>query len=377
MNRAAFLSLVDKISSGNATDAEIARYNAWYDTHSTNGIWDEHALGSMKEKEAELFKGIQSRIIIPKQTRIWPRVMVVAAAIGLMITGVFLFKSFNEKDQFDSPQFAHDIRPGQAGATLTLSDGKKIRLSDAANGKLAREAGVLISKTADGKLIYEIKTGNTAGNRINTISTAKGETYQLRLPDGSMVWLNAASSLTFTADLMKEGKRNVKLSGEAYFEISKDKSHPFIVKTDRQEIEVLGTHFNVNAYLDDENQITTLLEGLVKASSKTQQVLIKPGQQAVLNLSNNRLEMSKADLETVMAWKNNDFLFKDEDLASVMKKVARWYNVEVVFKDVDPKSIKLVGLVSRSKNISAVLKIVESITDLKFKIEERRITVMR
>ena len=112
-----------------------------------------------------------------------------------------------------------------------------------------------------------------------------------------------------------------------------------------------------------------MLEGLVKASSKTQQVLIKPGQQAVLNLSNNRLEMSKADLETVMAWKNNDFLFKDEDLASVMKKVARWYNVDVIFKDVDPKSIKLVGLVSRSKNISAVLKIIESITDLKFKIE--------
>lgn len=377
MNKIDFLSLVDSITSGTATDEEIAKYNSWYNTQDVNVGWDEHILGSVEKKEAELFIGIQSRISVPKQGKIWPRIIVVAATIGVMISGIYFFKVFDGIDQVHSSQFAHDILPGHTGATLTLSDGRKIRLADVANGELAKEAGVVITKTADGKLVYEIKAGSTKDNKVNTISTAKGETYQLRLPDGSMVWLNAASSLTYAANLMKEGKRNVKLSGEAYFEISKDKSHPFIVKTDFQEVEVLGTHFNVNAYPDDENQVTTLLEGLVKTSSKTHQILMKSGQQVLLNPSNGHLEMTKADMETVMAWKNGDFIFKDEDLASVMKKVERWYDVTVFFQDVDPKAIQLVGKVSRSKDIATVLKIIASTTGVQFKIEGRRITVMK
>ena len=304
----------------------------------------------------------------------WAWISIAASVAVFLGTGFFAYHNYTyRKDQ----EFAASlIGPGSDKARLVLSNGKVILLDTLKNGSLTFEDGVQLTKTAAGQLIYDLKGKNNGDAKsINTIETPRGGQYQVRLPDGTNVWLNAASSLKYS-NAFNGRKREVTLNGEAYFEVAHRDNQPFVVHTDQQSVEVLGTHFNMNAY-PEENQITTLLEGLVKTNSKSQTLLLKPGQQAILNPQSEQLKMAKADTEAVMAWKNGDFIFKDEDLATVMKKVERWYDVEVVFEDIDPKSIKLGGWVSRSKNIAAVIKIIEPIAGVKIKIDGRRITVMK
>lgn len=280
---------------------------------------------------------------------------------------------FNNKKEIVTDQIAkvNDIAPGKQGATLTLASGKNIRLSDAANGELAKEAGVTITKSANGQLVYEIKGSKTEPNRLNTLSTAKGETYQVRLPDGSLVWLNAASSLTYSATLIESGVRRVKLDGEGYFEIAKDKTHPFIVATEKQEIKVLGTHFNVNSYNDEPETKTSLLEGSVKINEAS---VIKPGEQAITN-SNKKTRIEEADVNSAVAWKNGKFIFEEENIESIMRKLSRWYNVEVIYQgDFSNKTFD--GSISRSDNISKILEKITFTQAVHFKIEGRRIYIM-
>ncbi|WP_222539198.1 FecR family protein [Pedobacter polysacchareus] len=305
----------------------------------------------------------------------WAWIAIAASVAIVLGTGFFAYDNYTYKKE---QEFAANlIGPGSNKARLVLSNGKVILLDTMKNGSQAVEDGVELTKTKDGKLIYRIKGKDNGDDKsINTIETPRGGQYEVQLPDGTEVWLNAASSLKYS-NAFNGKKREVSLTGEAYFEVAHRDNQPFVVHTSQQSVEVLGTHFNVNAYADDENQVTTLLEGRVKTSSKSYSLLLKPGQQSILNLENDRLKIKEADLETVMAWKNGDFIFKDEDLASVMKKVERWYDVEVVFEGVDPKAIKLGGWVSRSKNISAVIKIIEPIAGIKIKIDGRRVTVMK
>lgn len=314
---------------------------------------------------------------------LWPRIAVVAAVLALAVFGIY-FYNYKPAFGFDSTRLiANDIKPGKVGATLTLANGKRIRLGDAANGEIAKESGISISKTADGQIVYEIKSGTGNPNMLNTLSTSKGETYVVTLPDQSKVWLNAASSLTYTTGLTEQGIRKIRLSGEAYFEVFKDPTHPFVVESGNQQVEVLGTHFNVNAYDDENQKKTTLLEGSVKVSLPSSQqslarrelkdVVLSPGQQS--NLQGEALRVSQADTEEVMAWKNGDFIFKDESIESIMRIVSRWYNVDVVFEDELTKNIKLGGFVSRSKNISAVLTMMELTKRVQFKVAGRKIIV--
>ncbi|WP_316751874.1 FecR family protein [Pedobacter gandavensis] len=311
----------------------------------------------------------------PGRSRLWTSISIAASLLMCLGIGVY----FQQRNTYQNDQelAASLIVPGSNKARLVLGTGEVILLDTLKNGSQNFEGGVQITKTKDGQLIYTIKdSGNKNASLINTIETPRGGQYQVRLPDGTEVWLNAASKLKYSNDF-KAKKREVTLSGEAYFEVAHLANRPFLVHTSNQVVEVLGTHFNVDAYPDEENQVTTLLEGQVKTSSKKQNVLLKPGEQAILDLQHDRLKKAEADLESVMAWKNGDFIFKDENLASVMKKVERWYDVDVVFQDVDPKAIKLGGWVSRSKNISGLIKIIEPITGLKIRIDGRRVTVMK
>jgi transmembrane sensor len=309
-----------------------------------------------------------------RRFRLWPRIVAAASIILVLGIGTLIYINRYTKHS-NQGALSGDVTPGKQDATLTLADGKKIRLADVANGELAKEVGIEITKSKDGQLIYKAAGGSADPNKVNTLSTANGETYQVSLSDGSRVWLNSASSLTYSASLTKTGNRLVRLKGEGYFEVAKDKMHPFIVETSGQQVEVLGTHFNINAYQDDGNTQTTLLEGSVRVNAQTK-VVLKPGQQSVLNTKNG-LKVRQANLETVMAWKNGDFIFKDESLENIMMQITRWYDVEVVYEDLDPKSVVLGGWVSRSKNLSAVLKIIESIAKVHFKVEGRRVTVMK
>lgn len=310
-----------------------------------------------------------------KTINIWPRI--IAAAIAIIIIGAGLFyyhQQTSPEDQHSVAGYAGDIAPGKQGATLTLANGKKIRLTETQNGELAREAGVVITKSAGGQLIYEIKDRSGELNKYNTLTTAKGETYQVRLPDGSLVWMNAASSLTYAAGLLEDGTRKIKLDGEAYFQVAKDKRHPFIVESRGQRIEVLGTHFNVNAYGDELLIKTTLLEGRVKVSDKHIEKILLPGFEAI-NTGNN-ITVDKADTELAVAWKNNNFVFANERIETVMKMVERWYDVEIVYEGTMPED-RFRGGVSRFDNISKVLNILESTGLVHFKVKNRSVYVSR
>ncbi|EDM38029.1 putative anti-sigma factor [Pedobacter sp. BAL39] len=329
---------------------------------------------AVDEVEARLIQTINRENQKQQITKLWPRMAAVAAAIVIMVLGVYFFNYNKSGQNSNATHFAQDIAPGTQGATLTLASGRQIRISSAANGEIAKEAGIKVIKTTDGQLIYEIKERTTGNNQTNTLSTAKGETYILTLPDKSQVWLNAASTLTYAANLTSGKERRVKLQGEAYFQITKDKTRPFIVETQRQEIQVLGTHFNVKAYSDEPTIKTTLVEGSVQVKNNHSTETLKPGQQAVLTQA-GRFEIGQADQVLDLAWKNNEFMFESESIQNVMKMVERWYNVEIIYQG-EITTEKFGGGVSRFDKVSEVLELLEKTGAVKFKIEKRKIYVM-
>lgn len=347
--------------------------NLWYD--------DEQAVEGIDSVKARSF--YEYIVLQPQQKRklkLWPR-FAVAAAVTVIAFGTWFYTN-----QIDSIRnisasgqiIANDIAPGGVGATLTLANGEKVRLTDADNGELARQAGVTVTKSASGEIIYEITSAAKVENQegaINTLSTARGETYKLRLPDGSRVWLNAASSITYSANLLQLGKRKVTLQGEGYFEISKNKAHPFVVESKGQQVEVLGTHFNIKAYGDEPAMATTLLEGSVMVSQASKKVILKPGQQA-LN-KDNVFAVAAVDIDEAVAWKNGLFMFKGEKISDIMKKVQRWYDVDIVYSDGDIGALKFSGTISRYDHVSKLLDILETTGQVHFKIEGRKIIVMK
>jgi len=355
--------------------------------------WQDYKTEELQVLNAEKAEGIFKRVVSEPQEhtklKIWPRIAVSAAAVTAITLGIWLYYSSPilnrpaDGSALTKDIRNHDIAPGLVGATLTLANGKKIKLSDATKGELAKELGVVITKSADGQLIYETAQGpSKAGmekelGMTNVLSTAKGETYTVKLPDGSMVWLNAASSLSYSPTLNQNGKRSVKLEGEAYFQVAKDKKHPFIVETQKQTVEVLGTHFNISAYHDEPEMKTTLLEGSVRLSSRAdlQQVVLRPSQQAIL--SDKKFTVKTANMEEEMAWKAGDFYLERVDFRSAMRKIARWYNVEVIYDESVPADIRSGGWISRSNTLSAVLQSIEKSGLVHFKIEGRRIRVTK
>lgn len=274
----------------------------------------------------------------------------------------------------------NDIMPGGNRATLILSDGSKIVLDDTKKGVVAKQAGLKIQKTADGKVIYDLsKPGNpTSSIAYNIIETPRGGQYQINLPDGSKVWLNSASSLKFPV-IFTGKNRIVELQGEAYFEIAGNKDMPFKVTVDTAEIEVLGTHFNVMAYAEEGSINTTLLEGSVRFSTGKESKRISPGQQLRLTKT---MKIVEADLNEAIAWKNGYFIFKNEDISSIMRKISRWYDVEIEYQKTIPQK-KFLGKISRAGNVSDVLEMLELTGAVRFNIVQgdsskkgRRIIVM-
>ncbi|WP_316843812.1 FecR family protein [Pedobacter psychrodurus] len=366
------LALLEKYHQGLCTEEESAIVEAWY-----NGYAAEHSAEVIDEdlemEKAMIWKNVQENKNPVKTVRLnYSKWAAIAATIVVIVTAGLLFFTNKPKSRMLAAVVKSDmVKPGKYSATLTLANGKRISLSDATSGELANEAGVAISKTADGKLIYEIQNQTGAANKINTISTDKGETYQLRLPDGTNIWLNAASSLTYATTLIKDGIRNVKLEGEAYFEVAKDKKHPFIVETSKQQVEVLGTHFNINAYADEAITKTTLLEGSVLLNRAT---LLKPDEQASLS-STGKISVEQVDVQETIAWKNGKFIFNSEDITSVMRKLSRWYNVEVVYKSDSPVST-FTGVMNRDDDISKILNKINYTGGAHLTLEGRRIVVM-
>lgn len=382
--------LFQKLAGGTATGEEVELYYQLVQDPAlemeiktlmleelSEGIFVEDA---DKKRIDGVYHAIQQAMLVDEQrkkpvlAKLWPRIAVVAA-LAVMVFAAVLFYSQSTKQQSDQITYKNDVLPGRDGATLTLSSGKKIRLSDAVDGKLAEEAGVSITKSAGGQLIYEIKRSDQELNSVNTLSTAKGETYSLRLPDGSIVFLNAASSLTYTASLIERGKRVVRLHGEGYFEISKDKAHPFVVETNRQQVEVLGTHFNINAYEDEPVIATTLLEGSINIAANGQSRILKPGEQALNSMKG--IQVKAVNAESFTDWKNGDFYLNNVDFRTAMRKIARWYDLEVVYDGSVQNDIQSTGYISRSSKLSAILRLIEKSGQVHFKIEGKKLYVSK
>ncbi|QDK79046.1 DUF4974 domain-containing protein [Spirosoma sp. KCTC 42546] len=316
-----------------------------------------------------------------------------AAAAVVIIAGLLLYP-FNHplRPTTHMAEKPTDFAPGSNKAVLTLADASKIILDDVADGQIARQADVLITKTADGQLSYAESSATTSSKAAtvpsgyNTITTPRGGKFRIILPDGSKVWLNAASSLRYPTKFTGN-ERTVTLMGEAYFEImplknAHKQAMPFRVRSASQVVEVLGTHFNINSYADENSVKTTLLEGKVKVTKtspdraeSSAEIILKPGEQAQLTAdAKRRLNLvPAADLEEAVAWKNGQFQFKDTDLPTIMRQISRWYDVEVDFQGKLPDT-KFRGKISRDVPLSQIFQILQ-LSGINFKIEGRKITV--
>jgi transmembrane sensor len=371
MNEQKAKALLQRYEKGELSPEEKLKLDTWYLEQAKNSAFN---LSEGELEDSVSYLSANLPLVRAKQTRLWPRIAATAAAVAIIAFGIYFYTGSRElRNAPVEITAANDIAPGRQGATLTLANGQKILLGDAQNGQLANEAGVVISKTADGQLVYAVK-GSAVGETetFNTLTTAKGETYSVVLPDQSKVWMNAGSSLRYSSALARLPERRVELLGEAYFEVAKDKAHPFVVKSGAQEVQVLGTHFNVNTYTAGQFA-TTLLEGSVSVSSGGAAKMIRPGEQAIL--SGSSISVKEVEAEYAVAWKNGFFMFATESLESIMGKLARWYNVEVEFADPELKTQTFFASVKRDVKISEVLKKLEGAGKMEFKLSGNTVVV--
>ncbi|SMC62300.1 FecR family protein [Pedobacter nyackensis] len=338
-------------------------------------VWD-----AIKNKCDEADNSVPEVTNQPKIRTLWQSIGRIAVAAAILVgigTSIYLYQHHTESI-VNNNQVAADVAPGGNKAMLTLADGKKVILDHAQNGLLAQQGSIMVNKTADGQLTYQGANGkNGAKVMMNKLEVPRAGQYQLTLPDGTKVWLNAASTLIYPA-VFTGNERKVTLIGEAYFEVAKNKALPFRVISHNQVVEVLGTHFNIKAYTDDAVTKTTLLEGAVKVSQLRthNSKLLQPGQQSLLQSSTYSLSVQQADIEQAMGWKNGDFIFKKESLTEIMKALNRWYDIEVEYQGNVKTDQTYSGSISRSMNLSAVLERLESTGQIKFKITGKKITVL-
>ncbi|MBS1598432.1 MAG: FecR family protein [Bacteroidetes bacterium] len=304
-----------------------------------------------------------------------------AITISLILTGAIITRYFVQKNESKSfpaepttSNIKNDLPPGENRAILTLSDGRKIKIDSTLHGSVAVQSGTKILRKEDGQIAY-VEEKSAATPSSNIITTPFGGQIQIELSDGTKVWLNAGSSLKYPTAFATD-KRSVELEyGEAYFEVSKNPKKPFSVMVKGMNVEVLGTHFNVNSYGDEPSINTTLFEGSVKVQKESQSLLLKPSQQSRL-FENGKLEIVTPDNpEQIIAWKNARFQFRNESLESIMRQIARWYDVEIKYQCEIPKRNFSADL-SRNKNLSAFLKIME-LSDIHFKLEGKKLTVIQ
>jgi transmembrane sensor len=380
-----YILLYEKYLAGLCTPQEEEALMQYQDKFN---MQDEAEPG-LTEKEKTIRSRIYNRVVetagtdedktYPEPARIvklkwwWAAAAVVLLAVGV---GTFINKSEQPQQVVDAitKPAVKPIKPGTNTAVLTLADGSTIILDKTANGLVARAGNTSIKKLKNGQLAYSANGVGTAvdPNALNTISIPRGGQYTVTLPDGTNVWLNSESSLTYPVAFTGD-QRKVILKGEAYFEVAKNKKMPFIVHTDRADVNVLGTHFNVNAYADDSDVKTTLLEGSVRLSGKGTSALLVPGEQGIVDLDG--ISKKKVNLNQVIAWKLGYFVFRNNNIQDIMRQVSRWYDVEVEFRG-NMAGKTFGGTYSKNKDINELLNGLELTGLIHFKIEGRRIIVM-
>jgi transmembrane sensor len=381
--------LIRKYNSGECTTEEKIWLEQWYQSFDWNNKSNTIPDGNIKKLKEEVWLALQNsktpeeRVITPpavsilsKSIKAWYYVAAAVTIAAIAVISFYLSRPSKESNVVNHVATKQDINsdvlPGTSKAQLVLSDGNVVSLDSARNMQLKEQDGTYINKQS-GKLVYNDNAGGNGKILFNTLSTPRGGEYQLVLPDGSKVWLNAASSIKFPTRF--EGKeRTVFVHGEAYFEVTKNKEVPFQVKLDNDmTVQVVGTHFNIMAYEDESEVRTTLAEGIVKVISPVKTVLLSPAKQAIMKRGDQRLTVSNADVSKALAWKNGMIEFDGDDLPYIMRQLSRWYDVDVNFAGAIPKGTYK-GTIHRQSPLSKVLEILR-VAGVQFKMNDKKLIV--
>ncbi len=369
--------LLEKYRNGTCTDEERAQVEAWYSQ------WNEGRPGLPEGRLELAMERISKQLPVPEPKVValrWSRIAVAASLFLICAAGFLFYQSrsnlnSNGQGQYQDFNAQNDLMPGGNKATLTLTTGKSIQLS-------TLKSGIAINTA---KLTYNdgtaIKAPIATRSDLLTLYTPRGGTYKLTLSDGTLVILNAASSLKFPASFASLKERSVQLTGEAYFIVKHNVKQPFKVQTASQVIEDIGTEFNVSAYTEEPEVKTTLLEGSVKVKAISRSVpgndvVLLPGEQSTNN-GHTAITVKQADTEEAIAWKRGEFMFTSQPLENIMNSISRWYDVEVIYENEQLRREIFGGTISRFGKVSKTLRMLELTGHVHFKIEGRRVTVMK
>ncbi|OQP54420.1 FecR family protein [Niastella populi] len=346
-----------------------SRLNQWHEIEGTKE-------DARKRAMELIFPGAFVAPIQRDTTRsMWKTVAAAAVVTAVLGTGAWFLLKKEPAKQVATVQTVEntipaDAAPGTYKAQLVLDDGSTIELDSAGSGKLAQQGNMQVMN-ADGQLVYTKDGVTKATTLYNTLKTARGQMYPVKLSDGSAVWLNSSSSIRFPV-AFNEQERRVEITGEAYFEIAHNDRKPFTVSVNGTEVQVVGTVFNINSYSDEGSVKTTLLKGAVKVKRGGSQVMIKPGEQAQVVADNIKVNKG-VNITKEVAWKNGLFYFKNENLKTIMRQIARWYDVDVVYEgNISDEEIS--GKIYRNANLSEVLKLL-NVLDVNYKIEGKKLII--
>ncbi|MFA4869981.1 MAG: FecR domain-containing protein [Pedobacter sp.] len=368
--------------SGDNTDVHSEMKSIWEEMDSSNNNINEDLYASIVSNPRFLKstekKGVKILGLNRNNFIYYAAAILLVCSFGL---GLFFYK-YQASDSATKHYTANSGDKKEYNTehvVLTLSNGKKIILDQAVDGQLTKDDNAVISKVNNGQVIYNLSNLNNENKDgklvYNTISTPVGKNYQLILADGTKVWLNAMSSLKFPVSFTDK-ERNVELIGEGYFEVASDKTKPFMVAAKSMKIQVLGTHFNVSAYPEDNLVEASLVEGAIKADNGTSSLILKPGQQAILRNASGQMKVQGFNSEEVTDWKSGYFIFRNEPIDEIMKKISRWYNIDVKYQGVLTEEA-FGGKYLKSNSLSELLSSLELTGTVKFKIDGRRVTVMQ
>jgi transmembrane sensor len=345
---------------------------------ATSGVDLQQAFHDVMEEAGQREALIKVQEVIDTRTSSYLPIgyKLAAAAVLLLLLGTGFFWVYRSTVPVKvAATITAPVIPGGNKAVLTLADGSTIVLDSAKEGALGSQGNTRIIKLDSGRLAYAASNSEAgAAPSYNTISTPRGGQYQVVLPDGSQVWLNAASSLRFPV-AFTGNERAVTLTGEAYFEVAQHAGKPFMVRTGSMQVNVLGTHFNVMAYPDEGRVKTTLVQGAVRVSQGSTSTLMQPGQQASIDDAGNSFQITRPDIEDVMAWKTGEFRFRKTDISMIMRQIARWYDVDIIYQG-DLSGVTLYGSMTRKENVAQLLELLEQTGMVHFSTSGRRITVM-
>jgi len=377
-------SVLKKYLEGKATSEETTFLEQYYEyLEDQPGLSTLLSEAENKKIERRNWERLNAQMDQPSHTisqhqvpnlRKWRWVAAASIVLAIGLGSWFFFPGKSDiQQQIVQKSVANDIKPPEVNrATITMTNGQTVYLDSAAIGSLLLQGNVKLVKLANGKIAYQTEPGDIAVKPIyNTLTNPKGsQVVDLTLADGSRVWLNAGSSVTFPVAFVGN-ERTVFITGEAYFEVASDKTKPFKVSKGDMQVEVLGTHFNVNAYDDEKNIKVTLLEGAVRLKINEENQILKPGEQAQVSGTVNIIK--DVDVEAVMAWKDGRFKFSSVDIETIMRQAARWYNMDIEYRGKVEGTLS--GGIARNVNASQLFHVLELTDKVRFEIDGRKVIV--